>query len=164
MQRNISSRDSVPQKLNTKGKEILKKDSSLFVTTDENTEKFLNTYAKVNFVKADGDLSIMSPNVWPRNILCICTLIIGLEPRSGYYDLYCKVDSRLKSYRTHLKIAIGWDQEESAEILDDAIREHAATTFKKYREILILAEDPSVFLNGKEEVLMVWLNELEEYI
>ena len=174
-----SIRAAPPKLLNLhkKGIDILNRNNIQFITMtqrrnglqktlfkDERTENFLNTYALINTVNTEKTPSIMSPNVLPRNILCICTLSIGANPNVDYYAMYSKVNLQLKTYKTSLKQEGNWDEEDAAEILEDAIREHVPTTFKKYCGVATLTENPTVFSKGKAAVLSAWLNEIKDYI
>ena len=171
----------IPQKLldlHTMGCEILKENSIPFVNMDQRKKglhtnlfkdkhiaTFLNTYAKVKTDQTEESLSIMSPNVLPRNMLCICTLSIGANPASSnYYAIFQKVKVHLKKYRTYLTTERGWGEKEAEEILENATRKHAKTTLKVYCGVMILTWDPSVFTKQKAEAIDGWLSSLKGYI
>ena len=169
----------IPQKfldLHAMGCEILRENSTPFLNMDQrrkinanlfqdkNIATFLNTYAKVKTVQTEETLSIMSPNVLPRNMLCICTLSIGANPAPDYYAMYQKVKVQLKKYRTYLTTERGWSEKEAEEILENATRKHAKTTLERYCGVMILTRDPSVFSKEKAQALDGWLSSLKGYI
>jgi len=134
---------------------------------DTKVEDFLCEYVSIDTTKnqkhkvPEEETIFQNPNILPRNILSIVNLIIGKNPLPVNYVNYQRVSEILIQHKK--KVELEW-KEDAQSILEDALRNHAATTFLAYISIISIGEEPQNFSTSKAIAFKSWMKEIECHI